>query len=197
MNFYQWILNKIRMRRFSTGVGLATKLYTFGTIVEGHYRNYKHDQNPLVWVQYSDARYTHGININYLNQADKMWLIKTIYMIKKYGQGMDGRTFYQMLKQQRMSIVKTAYRVYFTNQCEYKMVSAGITNMDKMCYTTRNNFVNMLNYQIAPREITKSPTQVAYSSEELRNRIIEAQNTRAITSATVAGTRSATGPATY
>ena len=177
MGFYSWLVNKLRIRRASINPGISTKLYTFGAIYEGFYKNYKHDPTPLVWIQYSDAKYTHAINLHYLDQYEKAWFIKTIYMLKKYQQQIDGYTMYKMLKQQNINIVKKAYRVYFTNMCDYRLVSAGITNMEKLCYTSRDPFVAALNKAISPTAISSVPNQVAYSSTELRERIIEAQNT--------------------
>lgn len=184
MGFYSWLVNTIRNRRYSYTGLLSQKLYTFGAIYQGVYKNWKHDPNPLIWVQYSDARYTHGINLNYLDNSEKAWFIKTIYLIKKYQQQIDGKTFYNLLKQQKISIVKKAYRVYFTSMLDIKLVGAGITNMEKLTYRTNNRFINDLNQALAPRILTSTPIQVSYNSTELRNRIIEAQNTIPINQST-------------
>ena len=185
---YSWIINKIRIARYSVGntPGLATRLYTFGGIYEGPYQNAKHDRTPLVFIMYCDNKYCHGINTNYLDRSELAWFGRNIYMIRKYQQAIDGRTFYNFLKQQKISIVKKAYRVYHTNLFNGKLVSAGITDMDKLCYNTRNPFINELNRKIAPSGLPTSPVnKVAYSSTELSDRIIEAQNSRPIQQQTI------------
>ena len=179
--FYGWLINKLRTARYSVGnSGITAKMYTFGTIVEGEYTNYKHDRTPLAWIQYSDPSITHAINLHYLDRGELAWFGRNLYMIRKYQQAIDGRTFYAFLKQQKPNIIKKAYRTYHTNLCKYRLVSAGITNMDDLCYTTRNPFINELNRTLAPTELGRTPQQVAYSTTELRERIVEAQNSRPI-----------------
>ena len=187
MSFYSWLVNSLRNRRYSyaNASPLATRLYTFGAIYQGVYKNWKHDPNPVVWIQFSDAMHTHVINLNYLSNDEKAWFVKTVYLIKKYQQQIDGRTFYNLIKQQKISIIKKAYRIYFTNMFDGKLVGAGITNMEKLCYSTNNRFVTELNNTLTPQKITSIPTKVAYNSTELRDRIIEAQNTIPINQATV------------
>jgi len=175
MGFFNWLVNKIRFVRYA--LSTRTKLLTFGAIYSGSYLNWKHDPTPLIWVQYSDARLTHGINIHYLNSVDKAWLLNTIYILKRSGQSMDGRVFYNLLKQRRPSIPKIAYRVYFTNMLNVKLVSAGITPLDKMVYTTStDSWVAQLNSMTQPSEIRNERIQVSYGPTELRDRIIQAQN---------------------
>lgn len=196
MGFYNFLLNKIRNRRFSSTnqtIPQSNKIYIYGSIVSGPYKNYKHDPNPLAFVMFSDNKYTHGINLNYLGQQEKAWLARSIYMIKKYQQQIDARTFYNYLKQQQISIVKKAYRIYFTGMTDYKMVSAGFTDYDKMCYKSNNQYIAYLNKILNPQSLQSAPQKVSYSSTELRERIIEGMNTRTIPihSATVSATRSA------
>lgn len=179
--FYGWILNKIRGVRFSLSTGMATKNYIFGSIVHGSYRNYKRDPMPLVFVMWcgranNGQYYTHGINLHYLDSNELGWLTRNIFMIKKYQQNIDGRTFYIYLKTRMPSIVKKAYRVYFTNLTDYKMVSAGITNYEKFVYPTREVYAINLNKVLNPQAIVAPPKQVAFSSDELRERIIESKN---------------------
>lgn len=94
-------------------------------------------------------------------------------MLKKYNQAMDGRIFYNYLKIHRMSIIQSSYRVYFTTMCRYKLVSAGITPLEKLQYPSNERFVKMLNEVLATDKINAAPTNVAYSQDELRNRITE------------------------
>jgi hypothetical protein len=177
--FYNYLVNNLRTNRYSVGntAGLATRLYTFGAIYEGNYINYKQDRNPLVWIQWSDPKYTHGINLHYLDRNELIWLGRTIAMIRKYQQVIDGKTFYYFFKQQKLSIVKKAYRIYHTSLCNYKLVSAGITDMADLCYSSRNPFIAELNRTLTSNEI-KPQYQVAYSTTELRERIVEAQNSK-------------------
>lgn len=181
--FYSWLLNRLRGIRFSsvTGTGYSSKNYIFGTIVNGSYRNFKKDPKPLVFVMWcgrgANGNYhTHGINLHYLDNNELMWFARNIFMIKKYQQMIDGRTFYTYLKTRMPSIVKKAYRVYFTQQTDFKMVSAGITNMEKFVYPSNEAFIQNLNRTISPQAIIQPPKQVAFSSTELRERIIESQN---------------------
>lgn len=175
-SFYAYILSKIRNIRYSVTTGFSQRTFVFGTIVSGHYRNYKRDPNPLVFIMYSDNRYTHGINLHYLDSNELNWFNRNLFMIKKYQQMIDGRTFYQFLKTRMPSIPKKAYRVYFTNMCDYKIISSGITNMEKFCYPSNEPYIVNLNKLLSPQAISAPPTQVAYSTTELRERIIESQN---------------------
>ena len=62
-----------------------------------------------------------------------------------------------------------------------KLVSAGLTPLNKIAYTfSKDPFIAALNARIAPSEMTTIP-QVAYSSAELQERIIAAQNVQPIT----------------
>lgn len=188
--FFSWLVNKLRFRRLA--VSSQIHLLTFGAIYYGTYSNWKHDPNPLIWVQYSGPKYTHGINIHYLNAADKQWLANTIYLIKKGAQVIDGLTFYKLLKLRRPSIVKRAYRVYFTNLLNMKLVSAGITNLDSVVYMiTKDPWVARLNQLIKPSEMKAPPTQIAFSKTELQERIIEASNSISITKNRVSTTKKA------
>jgi len=174
MSLYSWLVNKLRFRRFS--MSARTRLLTFGAIYTTTYTNWRHDPRPMIWVQYSGPKYTHAINIHYLNSYDKAWFANTIYIIKKAGQVIDGRLFYSFLKMRRPNIVRVAYRVYFTGLLNARLVSAGITPLDKMVYTGfRDPWIAFLNQKIQPSEMRQPPV-IAYHTEELRDRIIEAQN---------------------
>lgn len=186
--FYNYLVNKLRTSRYSVGnvTGLASRLYTFGGIYEGEYINYKHDRFPLAWIQWSDPKYTHSVNLHYLDRSELIWFGRTIALIRKNDQVIDGKTFYLFLKQQKTSIIKKAYRMYHTSLCNYKLVSAGITNMDDLCYASRNPFIAELNKTIKPSDMlegTNTPKyKSAYSTTELRERIIEAQNSKPLQS---------------
>ena len=177
--FWSWIVNKIRFSRFA--LSGRVKLLTFGAIYQGSYSNWKHDPNPQIFVMYSGPKYTHGINLHYASGSDKMWFGNLIYMVRRGGQIIDGYTLYKLFKSQRINVVKTCYRVYFTNLLNMKLVSAGLTPLNKIAYTfSKDPFIAALNARIAPSEMTTIP-QVAYSSAELQERIIAAQNVQPIT----------------
>jgi hypothetical protein len=174
-NLYNWLVNKIRGVRYALTIGSRT--YAFGAVYAGTYANWKHDPNPVLWIQYSDQKYTHGINVKYLNAADKAWFMNTIYVIKKANQIIDGRVFYQFLKQRRPSIVRTAYRLYFTSMLHIKLVSAGITRLDRMVYKGfPDQWVAFLNQRIAPSEMREGVSRISFSPTELRDRIAQAVN---------------------
>jgi len=186
MPFWNWIVSKVRNIRYA--LSPRTRLLTFGAIYYGNYSNWKHDPTPLIWCQYSDAKYTHGINIHYLSSYDKAWLANTIYILKRANQRIDGRIFYRLLKMRRPNIVKTAYRVYFTNLLNVRLVSAGITPLDRLVYTNFSDpWIAQLNATIKPSEMVRETVQVAYSPTELRDRIVQAQNATDIRKKRVGG----------
>jgi len=194
--FFSWIVNKIRYARFA--LSSRTKMLTFGAIYYGNYSNYKNDPTPLIWIQYSGPKHTHAINIHYLNYGDKAWLASTIYMMKRAGQAMDGRVFYNLMKQRRPSMVKTAYRVYFTSLLNVRLVSAGITPLDKMVYTNFSDpWITALNEKIKPSSVANEIIPVAYSPTELRDRIVQAQNSVNIQQSKVVSRPSPFGTAPY
>lgn len=188
-----WLLSKLRRRRYSVSTGQLNrnKIY-FGTIIKMHYSNWKHDPDPLIWVQYSDRKYTHGINLNYLDISNKKWLARSIYMIKKAGQIIDGRTFYKYIKLNRYAVAQQAYRLYFSNMINRpRMVSAGITNLDPLVYDFADPFIKALNKSISSTEISTTQIQLAYSKTELQDRIIQSTHSRPISQQRTGGIQKA------
>lgn len=184
---YSWIVNKLRFVRYAFSA--RVKLYQFGSLYFGPYSNWKHDRRPLIFCMYSGPKYTHGLNTHYMNYSDKMWFGRLIYTIVKGKQVMDGFILYKLLKQQRMNIIRTCYRMYFTGMCSYKLVGQGLnTHLYKMLYPHTDRWLQTLNENTAPEEIAFPPIEIAYSPEELRNRIIEAQNAVPITKQRVSKT---------
>jgi len=152
----------------------------------GLYQNWKKDPSPMIYVMYSgpmnfvrtSGHYTDGINLNYLDISEKMWLARAIFLMRKGNQQMNGAVFYRYLKTQRPSLIQKAYRRYHTSMINRpRMVSAGSTNLDKLVYPYNDPFIQKLNESIAPTELRATSIQVAYSPTELRDRIIQAQNT--------------------
>jgi hypothetical protein len=188
-NLFQHLVNKLRGIRYAISVG--RRIYAFGALYSGTYSNWKHDPKPTIWIQYSDQKYTHGLNVNYLSYSDKVWLMNTIYIIKKANQIINGKVFYQFLKQRRPSIVKTAYRLYFTPMLQLKLVSAGITRLDRLVYKGfPDSWINMLNERIKPSEMAQAPLRISFSRTELQERVIAASNTVDIKKAKVSQTGS-------
>jgi len=189
MGFLDWLFATLRNRRISIQNNLGRSLI-FGTIYKiGLYRNYKHDPSPLILVMYSgnmsfvhkSGHYTDGINLNYLDNMQKAWLAKAIYTIRKSGQIMNGATLYNFIKINNPTIISKAYRRYHTEMFSSpKMVSAAITNYDKLCYPYNDIFIINLNKSIAPSELNKTiqinQNQQLLSPEKLNERIIQARN---------------------
>lgn len=188
-----WLLAKLRNRRYAVQNTQGRSLI-FGTIYSFRYRNFKHDPTPLILVLYSGPRsfvhvsghYTDGINLHYLSSADRMWLARTIYLIKRGNQRMNPYLFYRFLKLNRPNIVRVAYRRYHTNMIgNPRMVSAGWTHLSKLVYPFNDPWIQGLNRTLEPQSINQTNVQVAYSSEELNNRIIQTLNSKPIHSLTV------------
>lgn len=193
MNIVSWVVNRVRTlgSRFSYMASRAFGTLYYGTMVSFTYLNFKHDPTPMIFVMYSGMRYTHGINLHYMSNDDKMWFGRMIYLLKKGNQVIDGRTLYQMIKMQRPSIIRRCYRMYFTQFIQNpRMVSAGFTALGKLQYQSEDPFIQALNAQLTPEYINRSNVRVSYYPEELKDRIIMAQQAIPIQS----GTRSATTP---
>lgn len=187
MNILNWVFNRLRTvrSRFAYMANRAFGMMYYGTIVHMTYLNYKHDPTPMIFVMYSGLKYTHGLNIHYMSDADKEWLGRMMYMIKKGQQTIDGRTLYQLIKTQRPSIVKTCYRVYFTHMIRNsKTVSAGFTALQKIEFPSEDPYIKSLNAYLNPANQPAYGVQVSYYPDELRDRIIMAQNSIPLNSAT-------------
>ena len=184
MNIFGWLFDRLRNRRFAIQNRTGRALM-FGAIYKMTlYRNWKRDPSPLIFVMYSgpmqfsrkSGHYTDGININYLDNTEKQWLGRMIYLMRKGNQQMTGATFYRFLKSQRPSVVKKAYRRYHTGMINNpRMVSAGITNFDQLKYPFNDPFIQALNEMIEPSSLATG-VQVSHSPTELNDRIIQAQN---------------------
>lgn len=189
-SFVSYLLNKLKFRRLALNPGV--KLLTYGAIYSGKYSQWRHDPNPIIFIMYSDTRYTHAINTGYLNRSDKIWLGRLIYNIKNGAQNINGKTLYNLIKMKRPYIIEIAYRIYFTNLLKMKLVSAGITYLDSRVYSTRDQWINTLNEMIKPSALENdyTPNGVSYSSSELSDRITEALNSTNIKTNTVNNTGS-------
>jgi len=196
MGLFSFLVNRLQRKRYAIQSMQKTN-YLFGSIYSFRvYSNWKHDPSPLVWCQYGGQKtgYFHGINLHYLDYSEKQWLARAIYLIVRGNQVMDGYTFYKFLKMNKMSIVKKAYRTYFTNKIiAPRLVAHGInTVVYKMTYPFNDPYIKNLNKITMPSDIPKTPS-ISYSSTELSERVIEASNAINITKQTV----SPTGTAAY
>ena len=205
MGFVSWFLAKLRNRRYAiTHTGGRSLI--FATIYTMRYMNFKNDPYPLIFVMYSGPRnfihvsghYTDAINLHYLSYADKAWFARIIYLVKKGGQRMDGRTFYRFLKLNRPSVIRDGYRRYHTSFIvQPKMVSAGWTHLYKLVYPFNDPYIAALNNSLHPKELNKTNVRIAYSQDELRNRINQTLNSRPISKATTSATTSGTVGSIY
>lgn len=193
MGIFSWFVNKMKNSRF--GMRLSQTKFVYGSIYEGSYANWKHDPEPLIFCMYSDGKFTHGLNIHYMNRNDKQWFGRTIYLIAKGRQRIDGMTLYKMLKMQRPSIIKDCYRMYFTSMCNYKMVCPGVNpELMKGIYKSKDGWVLALNNLLEPGKLySEDSVQVAYSEDELKDRIMQAQNSVSLSEMKVTSTPSAQG----
>jgi hypothetical protein len=183
-SLYNNLVNTLRKKQYS--ISSSTKVLTFGAIYLGSYVNWRQDKQPLIWIQWSDNKYTHGINLHHLNSADRAWFMRTIYLMSKGRQTITPRNMYHLLKMKRINIVKTAYRKYFTSLLNMRLVSPGITNLHSLVYTNhRENFIHILNKQLEPKEISKGAPRIAYTSEDLQTRVSESMNSYNISKKTV------------
>jgi hypothetical protein len=188
---FGWFFTLLRNRRYAVQNNIGKDLI-FGTIYKmGLYQNWKKDPSPMIFVMYSgqmnfiktSGHYTDGINLNYLDSSDKFWMARTIYLMRKGNQTMNGAFFYKYLKMQNPRIIQKAYRRYHTLMINRpRMVSAGVTNLDKLVYPYNDPFIERLNESISPTELKATSIQVSYSPTELRDRIIQAQNSMPIKS---------------
>ena len=184
-----WILNRIRMfgNRFSGAFGNSYRVMYAGTIVKMTYSNYKHDPNPLIFVLYSGIKYTHALNLNYLNFQEKQYLGRLIYALKRGNQIIDGHSLYLVLKRDvYYTIVRKCYRTYFSNLImSPRMVSAGFTPLNRLVYPYNDPFVVALNKYLNNENLNYTAgTRVSYYPQELQDRINMALNSVPIGTAT-------------
>lgn len=185
-SFMSWIINRLRHRRFALAKPKPMFQFAF---YYGHYAGWKHTPRPLIFVMHSDSIYTHGIAVQYMNRSDKSWFARVLYLIKRGGQVMDGVTMYRFIKSRRPSIVKDCYRLYFTSLLNSKMVGAGLTNRYNDVYEGiyKDGWLHQLNENLMPSAMPPdlAGPQISYSSTELRDRIISAQNSTSLSTRSV------------
>ena len=180
--FMSWIINRLRHRRFALSSPKAMHQFAF---YYGHYSNWKHTPRPLIFVMYSGDVYTHGIAIQYMNRSDRAWFARVLYLLKRGNQVMDGLSMYRFLKSRRYNIVRECYRVYFTSLFNARMVGAGLTDRQNEVYEgiVKDSWLLQLNESLQPSAMPEreSGPRIAFSDTELRDRVVQAQNTQPLT----------------
>lgn len=102
-----------------------------GCIYKIDYAGYRIDPSPLTLILYSGKKYTHGINITYLSKGLSNQLIEIIAKIAttqiKANDAYD--LYHSHLKKKIPSVIRIAYRTYFTNKIKNPIfVSNGYFN---------------------------------------------------------------------
>lgn len=172
MGFYNFLISKLQQIRYTA---FPPKLLSFSAIYKVNYLNFKNDPQPLIWVQYSGPKYTHALNLNYMDISDKQWFARMLSVLKRGNQTMDGLTFYRFLKLNRINIIKKCYRVYFTDQIRNTvLVSAGLTEMWDIVKPFGDGYIQALNEALQENTLLSTQrTSPAFSQEELYNRVNE------------------------
>lgn len=170
MGLYSFLISKLQAIKYTA---FPPKLLSFSAIYKISYLNYKHDPQPLIWVQYSGPKYTHALNLNYADYSDKQWLARMIQLLRRSNQAMDGLSFYRFIKLNRINLVKKCYRVYFTNQIRNQvLVSAGLTSMDSLVKPYPDAFIRALNESLIENEgMTQPKPQISFSQQELYDKV--------------------------
>lgn len=195
MGFLQSILSWLRGLKASVLTGFhSRRAWPVGSIISGSYGNWKHDPTPTIlylgtYTAKNGRSYVHGLQLHYMSDLDRKWLLQLVYMMKRGGQVVDLRQFYYYIKMQRPNIARGCYRIYHSHLSDYYTVSPGFSTASvRACYPVkdpRDAFVTQLNqmidasYNISRSDYT-SPAPVAYNKDELREAIDMALNTRKV-----------------
>lgn len=99
-----------------------------------HYTNFHNDKHPLLFILYSDASYTIGLNTHYIQKSDYNKLIKLIAKLKlnktlsnKFFK--QPREFYHsVLKKEIPEIIEQSYRMYHSMWLMGVPAHAGLYN---------------------------------------------------------------------
>jgi len=108
---------------------------------------WKHDPNPLDFIIYSDKKYTHGINLHYLDSVKLNRLFQAIDIYYKNREKISWYIFYHSIfKIYYGDIIKTAYRCYMSFLIKGYVVANGIYPTDRFTkiYNSNNYILNQL-----------------------------------------------------
>jgi hypothetical protein len=160
------------LRKFGPGSNAVP--FNVGRIYKCVYNNWKHDPQPMVLVLASDAFYTVGINVHYV-QGYTSQLINVIMLLRSSQRVITGGNIYHFLKLRVPQIPKIAYRKYFTSMLRGTKVSEGISTAPEIGIQpfVGDAFVRELNRRIHP-PILRFNTPTALKQEEIetaRNQI--------------------------
>lgn len=151
-SLFKKLVNVIRKKY---GVNANVVPFGMGRVYMCAYRNWKHDPKPLLFVIGSDAFYTMGINVHYLNTWQYS-LINFIKDVKHSSVLITPYVLYQILKNRYPLIPKLAYRKYFTSMLRGKKVSSGISRNEERIDTLlslRESWIRSLNNMLRPKKI--------------------------------------------
>ncbi len=163
-SLFNKLVGAIRQQQNSSVVPFAV-----GRIYQCTYRNWKHDPKPLVLIIGSDAFYTVGINLHYV-QAFYSNLENWIIMMRNSQKILTGKIIYDVMKMRIPAVPKTAYRKYFTSMLRGKLVSSGLyTGPEPTAFQfAPDPFVRRLNNRINAFAKTGKPTTaVQFNNKEL------------------------------
>lgn len=167
-SLYQALLDKIRHiakprapyipRPYTPTQPAGTAVIPFapGRVYKCVYTNYKQDPRPLLFILYSDAFYTHGININYLGGLQRT-MMQMILNMRRSNKPLTGSIMYEFLKMRSPAIPQIAYRMYFTRYLRGKLVSDGVSQIPSpnKAEFLMGPFVRQLNNLIRPTVVNK------------------------------------------
>ena len=183
MSFYSNIINWMRGANNS----YPTKQYSYGTIQSGNYSNWHKDAHPTIlclgtYLGANGKYYTHGIQLHEIDSFSLQWLIEFIINDKRTNSLLNPRMLYTFFKTNNYNLVRTGYRIYHTELCNFNMISPGLSNMDVKLSSQINDYrdtiiKNLNNYLLNP---DKQNVQSNINEEELKNQINNAINTKKI-----------------
>ena len=141
-----------------------SKPFISGTIIKAVYLNGIKDKQPLILILYSGRQikrkngppihYTHGINLNMLHPYELDNMARLIVTLSKASFPINMIHFYQFLKTNHSTIVKKAYRTYFTSYLTSPaVVSQGFFRYPVPIVPYRNTFIYNLNLELGAGDI--------------------------------------------
>ena len=159
MNFFTSLINKIRGINQTTKTQTIAKSYMFGVILSGTYSNWKRDPHPTIlcfgcYTKQNGIGYVHGIQLHAIGGLNQ-WLINTIQNMKNNGIITNPYSFYNYIKTNQPSIIKLGYRTYRVDMTDFRIVNAGLTNIQGNYHSDDNRdvFLENLNPIQTPKKI--------------------------------------------
>lgn len=129
----------------------STWFFNHFTFYAINYKNWHHDIHPIIFVMWCTPKYTHGLNINYLNYSELLIFFNYILPSFKnyYDKGGSWYIFYHLfIKRNRMfyNVIRKIYRTYRTILMYGYVVGNGIFPISnyKKIYMSMNIKFNLL-----------------------------------------------------